>query len=132
MTGFFCRTDPCLNGGSCQAALGSFSCSCAPGFTGPRCAQDVDECLSSPCGPGTCTDHVASFTCTCPPGFRGFRCEQDMPDCSPRYGLLASEGPWHPPLHSVFRTGELRLGEVPAGSHLSVHDLEARVGVGQG
>ena len=61
--------DPCLNGGSCQDGVGSFSCSCLPGFAGPRCARDVDECLSSPCGSGTCTDYVASFTCTCPPGY---------------------------------------------------------------
>jgi Notch-like protein len=77
--------DPCLNGGSCQDGVGSFSCSCLPGFAGPRCARDVDECLSNPCGPGTCTDHLASFTCTCPPGYGGFHCEKDLPDCSPRW-----------------------------------------------
>uniref|UniRef100_A0A8C4L221 Notch receptor 3 n=1 Tax=Equus asinus asinus TaxID=83772 RepID=A0A8C4L221_EQUAS len=82
-TPFLLAADPCLNGGSCQDGVGSFLCSCLPGFAGPRCALDVDECLSSPCGPGTCADHVASFACTCPPGYGGFRCEQDLPDCSP-------------------------------------------------
>lgn len=82
---FLLTADPCLNGGSCQDGVGSFSCSCLTGFAGPTCALDVDECLSSPCGPGTCTDHVASFTCTCPPGYGGFHCENDLPDCSPRW-----------------------------------------------
>ena len=119
-TSSFLTIDPCLNGGSCQDGVGSFSCSCLPGFAGPRCARDVDECLSSPCGPGTCTDHVASFTCTCPPGYGGFLCEQDLADCSPRWvgPVLGVRGPgigwgagpeewgqgessaWHPPQDS--------------------------------
>lgn len=109
-------TDPCLNGGLCQDSVGSFSCSCLPGFAGPRCARDVDECLSSPCGPGTCTDHVASFTCACPPGYGGLRCEQDLPDCSPRWvrpawelrdpGMVCSMKKWGPEVLE----GDLQLG----------------------
>ena len=43
---------PCLNGGSCNAALdsfdrfGRFNCSCPPGFAGLQCEYGVDECSS--------------------------------------------------------------------------------------
>uniref|UniRef100_A0A8C3SW98 Notch receptor 3 n=1 Tax=Chelydra serpentina TaxID=8475 RepID=A0A8C3SW98_CHESE len=47
--------DPCLNGGSCQDGISSFLCTCLPGFTGPRCASETNECMSSPCRNGaTC------------------------------------------------------------------------------
>uniref|UniRef100_A0A8C3XSN1 Notch receptor 3 n=1 Tax=Chelydra serpentina TaxID=8475 RepID=A0A8C3XSN1_CHESE len=68
--------DPCLNGGSCQDGISSFLCTCLPGFTGPRCASETNECMSSPCRNGaTCTDYVNSFTCTCAPGWAGLHCD---------------------------------------------------------
>ena len=32
-----CRLEPCLNGGKCTDLIGSFMCSCVPGFTGTVC-----------------------------------------------------------------------------------------------
>ena len=51
--GFRCNRLPCKNGGSCQEKKdGSAICLCSPGYTGPDCSQDVDECASSPCQNG--------------------------------------------------------------------------------
>ena len=68
-----CVIQPCQNGGSCfvrqywlcvyrsilimllhfvQNTFGSFTCGCAPGFTGPRCDGEIDECASDPCQNG--------------------------------------------------------------------------------
>lgn len=81
----FVPTDPCLNGGSCIDDVNSFHCSCLPGFTGPHCAVEINECQSSPCeNGGTCTDYVNSYTCTCRPGFTGIHCETNIPDCTER------------------------------------------------
>ena len=33
-----CRNGPCLNGGTCVDGPSSFTCTCAPGFTGNTCA----------------------------------------------------------------------------------------------
>ena len=39
---------PCLNGGLCVvgSAAGDYTCNCgsAPGFTGPNCEDNIDEC----------------------------------------------------------------------------------------
>lgn len=79
-------SDPCLSGGSCMDGVNSFHCSCLPGFTGPRCALEINECQSSPCkNGGTCTDYVNSYTCTCRPGFTGIHCETNIPDCTERW-----------------------------------------------
>lgn len=32
-----CKSNPCLNQGSCQDHLGYYTCSCLPGFTGRNC-----------------------------------------------------------------------------------------------
>uniref|UniRef100_A0A8C9UBQ6 Notch receptor 3 n=1 Tax=Scleropages formosus TaxID=113540 RepID=A0A8C9UBQ6_SCLFO len=75
--------DPCLRGGSCMDGINSFTCSCLPGFTGPRCTVEADECQSSPClNGGSCTDYVNSYTCSCKPGFTGIHCETNIPDCT--------------------------------------------------
>lgn len=78
--------DPCLSGGSCTDGVNSYHCSCLPGFTGSRCALEINECQSNPCkNGGTCTDYVNSYTCTCRPGFTGIHCEINIPDCTERW-----------------------------------------------
>ncbi|KAK1785538.1 hypothetical protein P4O66_018902 [Electrophorus voltai] len=76
-------SDPCLSGGSCTDGINTFHCTCLPGFAGPQCAVEVNECQSAPCrNGGTCTDYVNSYTCTCRPGYTGLHCETNIPDCT--------------------------------------------------
>ncbi|KAH3730367.1 hypothetical protein DPMN_056351, partial [Dreissena polymorpha] len=59
-----CTTsNPCRNGGSCNNAVGSYTCACNPGYSGTNCSTDVDECAGiNPCmNSGTCTNAVGSF-----------------------------------------------------------------------
>ncbi|GFO38964.1 fibropellin-1 [Plakobranchus ocellatus] len=57
-------------------------CVCKPGYTGPTCSDNVDECISEPCqNGGTCVDQVASYFCACLPGFRGENCEITSYSC---------------------------------------------------
>ena len=61
------RSDfPCQNRGSCINNPGSFFCECAKGFTGLRCEQNINECVSFPCPMDcVCIDTVGSFECQC-------------------------------------------------------------------
>ena len=83
-----CASEPCLNGATCfQDAPGTYRCSCAQGFTGPRCEQDIDECASRPCANGgSCTNGAqpATFSCACSPGFMGPTCEGALDLCKDR------------------------------------------------
>ena len=38
-----CEESPCLNGGTCQNQLGTFTCGCKQGFVGDRCEVDIGE-----------------------------------------------------------------------------------------
>jgi len=49
-----CRSNPCLNGATCDNAPNDYSCICAPGYTGFNCMNDTNECASDPCMHGTC------------------------------------------------------------------------------
>ena len=53
------------------------SCSCQPGYMGPLCEQDVDECLDDTvmCVNGTCVNTAGSFNCDCNDGYEGDLCE---------------------------------------------------------
>lgn len=54
-----------------------FTCECAAGYTGPRCEEEIDECLTAVCPANSeCVDAVNSYICVCNPGFKGNQCTQ--------------------------------------------------------
>ncbi|KAJ8686511.1 hypothetical protein QAD02_022305 [Eretmocerus hayati] len=99
--GLFCNQDlnfctnhkPCRNGGTCfNTGQGSYTCSCAPGFTGTDCETPLTDCTSQPClNGGSCQpqqnatlghDGVARrYKCSCPAGWRGRHCEVSSRSC---------------------------------------------------
>ncbi|KAI8508916.1 hypothetical protein Bbelb_127640 [Branchiostoma belcheri] len=67
-----CSMVPCLNQGACSVSdtPAEYSCTCAPGFTGSTCSEDVNECLTNngQCD-HRCTNTRGSFTCSCDTNF---------------------------------------------------------------
>ena len=56
-----------------------YNCSCAAGWEGLTCADNVDECASRPCqNAGVCVDGVDHWECECAPTFEGLDCSVDM------------------------------------------------------
>ncbi|KAH3813500.1 hypothetical protein DPMN_141961 [Dreissena polymorpha] len=39
-----CSNNPCSHGATCKNTVGGFVCECAPGWTGPLCTTDENEC----------------------------------------------------------------------------------------
>jgi hypothetical protein len=70
-----CTANPCLNGGTCElGSAGEAVCTCASGFSGDTCADDVDECDlgTADCDANaTCANTAGSFTCTCDENYVG-------------------------------------------------------------
>ena len=66
---------PVLYGGFSTDLVNAFACSCATGWTGPTCEQDIDECTagSDDCDddPAACINITGSFRCICPAGYSG-------------------------------------------------------------
>jgi len=82
-----CKSDPCLNGGTCVGSGGEFTCQCPPGFEGPTCGTEIpDPCKPDPClNGGTCHVSGKDFTCECPPEWEGPTCQDDtkfIPKCN--------------------------------------------------
>jgi hypothetical protein len=70
---------PCENEGQCENDGTRYSCRCAPGFDGPQCQRNIDECAPNPCqNGGTCRDRVNGYTCSCPSPFTGDQCELEI------------------------------------------------------
>lgn len=42
-----CDRSPCRNRGTCTNLRGSYRCACRPGYSGPDCETDVDDCTPS-------------------------------------------------------------------------------------
>lgn len=58
-------------------------CRCRPGFSGPRCEHNVDDCSPNPCANGgTCVDGANAFTCSCTLGYAGARCRLRADACA--------------------------------------------------
>ena len=78
----------CKNGGTCLNTPGSYSCVCAPGFTGNTCSNDINECASHPCFEGECRDEVNHFKCECREGYKGVICDEEEQSCA--WSVVAS------------------------------------------
>ncbi|XP_041479272.1 sushi, von Willebrand factor type A, EGF and pentraxin domain-containing protein 1-like [Lytechinus variegatus] len=77
-----CNSQPCQNNATCMDKLESYSCLCAPGFSGDNCEVNIDECGSYPCLNGaTCIDGINTYNCQCTPGYEGSGCDRDIDEC---------------------------------------------------
>ncbi|XP_065104358.1 protein crumbs homolog 2b isoform X1 [Paramisgurnus dabryanus] len=73
--------EPCQNNGTCRDLFNFFDCECAPGWTGDRCQDNIDECGQQPCFHGTCRDLPGDYECLCAPGYGGKNCQVDEDEC---------------------------------------------------
>eukprot|EP00057_Strongylocentrotus_purpuratus_P027339 XP_011681813.1 PREDICTED: uncharacterized protein LOC100889023 [Strongylocentrotus purpuratus] len=78
-----CLARPCWNGAICDETVDGFSCTCAEGFSGPLCEEDINECLSHPCENGAvCQDGIDRYICECMSGYEGTHCETETLECA--------------------------------------------------
>ncbi|CAD6995086.1 unnamed protein product [Ceratitis capitata] len=69
--------------------VGEYTCACTPGWTGPSCEINIDECAGGPCEHGgTCIDLIGGFRCECPPEWTGDVCQIDVNECEAHYTTI--------------------------------------------
>jgi Notch-like protein len=89
--------EPACVHGTCDLQASPPACQCEPGWEGPLCDQDLDDCDPDPCqNGGTCTDRVNGYTCACPAGFTGPNCETAVQGCADApcaHGTCEDTGP---------------------------------------
>jgi len=62
--------------------VNTYTCKCAAGFSGSRCATNINECSRRPCqNSGICTDRVNDYNCTCTNNWGGKTCTTKLSDC---------------------------------------------------
>ncbi|MFY9820783.1 MAG: calcium-binding EGF-like domain-containing protein [Thermoanaerobaculia bacterium] len=70
-----CTPNPCQNSGTCQASGGSYTCTCAPSWTGTNCELVNAACETDPCANGLCVEAVnGGHICVCEEGWTGSEC----------------------------------------------------------
>uniref|UniRef100_A0A673B2R8 Slit homolog 1b (Drosophila) n=1 Tax=Sphaeramia orbicularis TaxID=375764 RepID=A0A673B2R8_9TELE len=92
-TGLFCEEEegvcspgrtPCQHQSTCISTPTGPRCVCLPGWVGPDCGIDYDECVNHRCQNGAqCVDHLDGYSCVCPQGYSGEFCEAAVPPPSP-------------------------------------------------
>jgi len=74
-----CHHQPCLNGGTCNDLVETYTCKCPAGFTGLNCEfrdSGRDPCRPNPCqNNGDCQSDGDNFMCKCTCGYAGNKCE---------------------------------------------------------
>jgi len=79
-----CPQAHCLGSVTCNPTDGRQSrCQlCEPGYQGPICNSEIDECQVEPCqNDGICSDLLADFSCQCATGWTGKDCSADVDEC---------------------------------------------------
>ncbi|KAK1341928.1 hypothetical protein QTO34_016679 [Cnephaeus nilssonii] len=95
MGGSPCTSQPCLNNGSCQDNIRSYTCTCSSGYEGKDCAFAKNEChlLRTDGCQHFCHPGQDSYICSCA---QGYKLGQDYKSCIPHdkcaCGILNSEG----------------------------------------
>lgn len=82
-----CKSQPCLNNGTCHPNGSSYRCECMGEANGSRCEDVTGPCEDRPClNGGLCVSEAegrAQAVCVCPKGFSGDWCELETTACSP-------------------------------------------------
>ncbi|XP_015747669.1 PREDICTED: RNA-binding motif protein, X-linked-like-3 isoform X6 [Acropora digitifera] len=109
----------CHENAFCNNTLGSYNCSCKPGYYGDgKTCKDVDECTasSSMCHENAfCNNTLGSFNCTCKPRYYG-----DGKTCKAFVAVFTNLG------------ASGRLGPTSIGSHYRGKDHDGQVTLASG